>query len=154
VRADLYFPDLYIGTPMTGGWRFVAFCTFSELWKIEVFQSLPTTSLLSQLRCVILVASSAEKPISSTLAMHRCVQSSELLKYRSAHCVPERIARVRHAIIDADWPALAKEICADSDQMHAICADAQPPIRVYYFGRNFKTVFRIIFSSFLTPAIS
>ena len=77
----------------------------------------------------------ARKQIGSTIAMERSVRTSELLHYRSTVCVPRRIAAVRRALHDGDWPALAKEVVRDSNQMHAVCVDTSPPIHVRRFDR-------------------
>lgn len=76
---------------------------------------------------LILVVNDSRKKTSSTVGMKRGVDTSDLLKFRAEHCVPQRIAGMVDAIKKHDFPKLAKITMIDSNQLHAITLDTFPP---------------------------
>lgn len=79
------------------------------------------------MRILVLVVSDARKKSSSTSAMKRSVQTSELLKYRVDHIVPKRTTGIVQAIKDRNFQVFADLTMQDSNQFHAICLDTYPP---------------------------
>lgn len=57
------------------------------------------------------------------------METSELLKYRAAEVVPQRIEAMEKAIAEKDFHSFAQITMQDSNQFHAICQDTYPPIR-------------------------
>ena len=55
------------------------------------------------------------------------METSELLKYRAKHIVPERTNRIQQAIIEKDYKTFAELTMKDSNQMHAAVLDTYPP---------------------------
>uniref|UniRef100_A0A1I7Y744 Diphosphomevalonate decarboxylase n=1 Tax=Steinernema glaseri TaxID=37863 RepID=A0A1I7Y744_9BILA len=82
-----------------------------------------------ELRAIILVTSEKEKAVGSSVGMRLTVQTSELLKYRVSHVVPERVKGLVEAYKNRDFPKLGEIIMADSNQLHAVCLDTRPPLR-------------------------
>ena len=80
------------------------------------------------LRALILVASAARKPISSTAGMQATVATSSLFPYRANTVVPQRMPAMEAAIRARDFPAFAALATADSNSFHATCLDTAPPI--------------------------
>ncbi|XP_063707424.1 diphosphomevalonate decarboxylase [Culicoides brevitarsis] len=80
-----------------------------------------------ELRILILVVNDKKKGTSSTIGMTRSVNTSELLKYRAATCVPRRINQMKAAIENKDFSMFAKITMQDSNQFHAVCLDTYPP---------------------------
>lgn len=76
---------------------------------------------------LILVANDGRKKTSSTKGMQRAVETSELIKYRAKHCVPQRINALTDAIKQRDFETFAKISMQDSNQFHAIALDTYPP---------------------------
>jgi diphosphomevalonate decarboxylase len=91
---------------------------------------------------LILVVSSHRKPIGSTDAMQRSVETSELLKYRADHIVPARMKRMEQAILAQDFDTFAKETMQDSNQFHATCLDTYPP--VFYLNDVSKQIIHVL----------
>lgn len=91
---------------------------------------------------LILVVSSHRKPIGSTDAMERSVQTSDLLKHRAAVVVPERMKRMEEAIQKKDFQAFAIETMKDSNQFHAVCLDTYPP--VFYLNDLSKQIVNVL----------
>lgn len=79
------------------------------------------------MRILVLVVNDARKKSSSTSAMKRSVQTSELLKYRVDHIVPKRTTAIVKAIKDRNFQVFADLTMQDSNQFHAICLDTYPP---------------------------
>ncbi|KAH0535416.1 diphosphomevalonate decarboxylase [Cotesia glomerata] len=79
-----------------------------------------------EMRVIILVVNDSSKKISSAVGMKRCVQTSELLKYRAEVCVPKRVELMQKAIINKNYQQFAELTMKDSNQMHAVCLDAYP----------------------------
>ena len=76
---------------------------------------------------LILVVNDGRKKTSSTKGMQRAVETSELIKYRAKHCVPQRINAITDAIKQRDFETFAKITMQDSNQFHAIALDTYPP---------------------------
>ncbi|KAK0424221.1 hypothetical protein QR680_008554 [Steinernema hermaphroditum] len=82
-----------------------------------------------ELRAIILVTSEKEKAVGSSTGMRFTVETSELLKYRVSHVVPERVKSLIEAYRNRDFQKLGEIIMADSNQLHAVCLDTKPPLR-------------------------
>ncbi|XP_052123511.1 diphosphomevalonate decarboxylase isoform X2 [Frankliniella occidentalis] len=80
-----------------------------------------------EMHVIILVVNDKKKKVSSTSGMQRSVETSELLKHRVAHCVPQRIAAIEKAIHNRDFPTFAEITMKDSNQFHAVALDTYPP---------------------------
>eukprot|EP01122_Echinamoeba_exundans_P002663 TRINITY_DN1261_c0_g2_i1.p1 TRINITY_DN1261_c0_g2~~TRINITY_DN1261_c0_g2_i1.p1 ORF type:complete len:405 (+),score=119.65 TRINITY_DN1261_c0_g2_i1:57-1271(+) len=95
-----------------------------------------------EMAILILVVSSHRKPIGSTDAMERSVQTSDLLKHRAAVVVPERMKRMEEAIHKKDFQSFAIETMKDSNQFHAVCLDTYPP--VFYLNDLSKQIVNVL----------
>lgn len=93
------------------------------------------------MRVIICVINDAQKDVSSSEGMLRSVQTSQLLKYRSSTVVPERISKIKSAILDKDFERFASITMQDSNQFHAICLDTFPPL--FYLNDTSRQVVRI-----------
>jgi len=80
-----------------------------------------------EMRILVLVVSDQRKKVSSSSGMQNSVKTSELLKYRVSHCVPERTEAIIKAIISKDFDTFADITMKDSNQFHAVCLDTFPP---------------------------
>lgn len=80
-----------------------------------------------EMRILVLVVNDSQKKVSSAVGMRRGMETSELLKYRVKHIVPERTNRMQQAIIQKDFKTFAELTMTDSNQMHACCLDTHPP---------------------------
>lgn len=76
---------------------------------------------------LILVVNDGRKKTSSTKGMQRAVETSDLIKYRAKHCVPQRVTAITDAINQRDFETFAKITMQDSNQFHAIALDTYPP---------------------------
>jgi diphosphomevalonate decarboxylase len=94
------------------------------------------------LRILILVVNDSKKTTSSTGGMSRSVKTSELLKHRVAHCVPERLTSIVKAIKDHNFPEFAKITMQDSNQFHAVCQDTYPPC--FYMNDVSKMIINMV----------
>jgi len=81
------------------------------------------------LRVFIVVACGERKSVGSTEGMRRSVETSELLRHRAEVVVPRRIKELEDAIETKNFPEFARIAMAESNQLHAICADSYPTIR-------------------------
>ncbi len=79
-----------------------------------------------ELRDVIVISSPGEKGVSSADG-HRLARSSEMLAARLA-AVPERVGRVRRAIVDRDLTRLGEAAEEDALSMHAVMMTSRPPL--------------------------
>jgi diphosphomevalonate decarboxylase len=95
-----------------------------------------------EMEILILVVSSHRKPIGSTDAMQRGVQTSDLLRLRAEQVVPARMARMEKAILSKDFDSFARETMQDSNQFHATCLDTYPP--VFYLNDVSKQIIHVI----------
>lgn len=89
-------------------------------------QIVPATHWPS-IRILILVVNDARKKIGSTPGMQRSVETSELLKHRASHVVPQRIEQMIKAIKNHDFETFAEVTMKDSNQLHSFCLDTYPP---------------------------
>lgn len=80
-----------------------------------------------EMRILVLVVSDKRKKVSSSTGMQNSVNTSELLKYRTSHCVPQRTEAIVKAIINKDFDTFADITMKDSNQFHAVCLDTFPP---------------------------
>ncbi|KHJ86296.1 putative diphosphomevalonate decarboxylase [Oesophagostomum dentatum] len=83
-----------------------------------------------ELRAVIVVLDEAEKEVGSSIGMRRSMETSELLKHRAHAVVPERIKRITLALKERNFDEFARITMADSNQLHAVCLDTFPPLKV------------------------
>ncbi|XP_014290226.1 diphosphomevalonate decarboxylase isoform X2 [Halyomorpha halys] len=79
------------------------------------------------IRILILVVSDSRKKISSSYGMQRSVETSELLKHRATHIVPQRTEQIIKAIKNHDFETFAELTMKDSNQLHSVCLDTYPP---------------------------
>lgn len=87
-----------------------------------------------ELKVMILVVSNKQKSVGSTEAMHRSVNTSELLKYRVENCVPKRLQMLENAITEKDFETFSLLTMKESNQLHSICQDTFPPISPPYMN--------------------
>lgn len=80
------------------------------------------------LRALILVASAAQKDVSSTAGMQATVHTSGLFPARVETLVPERMATMEAAIQARDFATFARVTMRESNSFHATCLDTEPPI--------------------------
>ncbi|VDL75705.1 unnamed protein product [Nippostrongylus brasiliensis] len=92
-------------------------------------QRLPGTSW-PELRCVIVVLDESEKEVGSSEGMRRTAASCEVLQYRASTVVPARIQRLLKAYETHNFDEFARIVMADSNQLHAVCMDSFPPLKV------------------------
>jgi len=95
-----------------------------------------------EVRAVILVVSDAQKDTSSTAGMRTSVETSELLKYRAATVVPERMKQMEAAWRARDFDAFGRLTMQDSNQFHAVCLDTYPPI--FYMNDTSRAIIRLV----------
>ncbi|XP_034195922.1 mevalonate diphosphate decarboxylase isoform X1 [Osmia lignaria lignaria] len=80
-----------------------------------------------EMRILILVVNDSKKKVSSAIGMKRTMETSELLKHRVKHVVPDRANRMQQAIIEKDFKTYAEITMKDSNQLHALNLDTYPP---------------------------
>lgn len=81
------------------------------------------------LRIFVIVVNDTRKKVGSTAGMQLTVKTSTLLKHRVEHVVEDRMKAACDAIKDKDFPTLADVIMKESNQLHAVCLDTNPPLR-------------------------
>ena len=81
-----------------------------------------------ELRIGICIVSENVKSIGSTEGMNRCVDTSPKMRIRFTDVVDDQIAKAIHAFSVRDFASLGEIIMKESDTLHEICAEAQPPI--------------------------
>jgi diphosphomevalonate decarboxylase len=94
------------------------------------------------LEALILVVSDARKDTGSTEGMQLTVETSDLLKHRIEHVVPERMQLMEKAILENDFDTFAEITMKDSNQFHAVCLDTYPPI--FYLNDVSKAIIKVI----------
>ncbi|KAG9305079.1 hypothetical protein G9A89_007719 [Geosiphon pyriformis] len=94
------------------------------------------------LEVLICVVSDAKKGISSTEGMQSTVNSSELLKHRITHVVPNRMVKIENAILARDFQTFAEITMRDSNQFHAVCLDTFPPI--FYLNDVSRAIIQLL----------
>ncbi|KAI6174417.1 Diphosphomevalonate decarboxylase [Aphelenchoides besseyi] len=105
-------------------------------------ETLAGSSAWTSLRAVVFELSDRVKDVSSTIGMQRTLETSTLFDYRIRVVVPDRIQRyvrfsvhfivmlrLKEAIASFDFNQLAEITMADSNQLHAVCLDSNPPLR-------------------------
>lgn len=75
-----------------------------------------------------MVASAAQKDVSSTAGMQATVRTSGLFLARVETLVPKRMATMEAAIFAKDFAAFAHVTMRESNSFHATCLDTDPPI--------------------------
>ncbi|KAI6195267.1 Diphosphomevalonate decarboxylase [Aphelenchoides besseyi] len=112
----------------------------TKLGKLK--ETLAGSSAWTSLRAVVFELSDRVKDVSSTIGMQRTLETSTLFDYRIRVVVPDRIQRyvrfsvhfivmlrLKEAIASFDFNQLAEITMADSNQLHAVCLDSNPPLR-------------------------
>ncbi|KAH9978734.1 Diphosphomevalonate decarboxylase [Lactifluus volemus] len=94
------------------------------------------------IHALICVVSDDKKGTSSTSGMQRTVETSPLLQHRIAHVVPARMAAIKEAILQRDFPAFARITMQDSNQFHAVALDTDPPI--FYLNDVSRAIIAVI----------
>lgn len=95
-----------------------------------------------ELCAVVCVVSDQAKDTSSTSGMQTTAATSELLRYRTRHVVPERVERMEAAYLARDFATFAKLTMQDSNQFHATCLDTYPPIM--YLSDVSRAIIRLV----------
>lgn len=88
------------------------------------------------LRAVIIVLNEARKKVGSSVGMRQTVRTSTLLNAR-LKMVPKRVSELRDAIIAKNFAKLAEITMAESNQLHAVCLDTYPPLKVSIYSKFF-----------------
>ncbi len=81
-----------------------------------------------EMRALILVASAAQKDVSSTAGMQETVKTSTLFTARVEE-VPKRMSEMEKAIQERNFDAFARITMRESNSFHATCLDTDPPIQ-------------------------
>ncbi|KAL5967992.1 Diphosphomevalonate decarboxylase [Taenia solium] len=89
-----------------------------------------------ELRVLICVTSSHEKPVSSSEAMRRTVATSPLFQEARATVVGQRLPRFIDVFGQRDFAALAELTMRESNELHAFCLDSWPPV-IYLNATSF-----------------
>jgi len=79
------------------------------------------------MRCLILVANDSRKKVASSVGMKTSTETSEFLKFRAKHIVPERTETMAKAIKEKDFDTFAELTMKDSNSLHSVCLDTFPP---------------------------
>lgn len=95
--------------------------------KDSVATQIADASHWPEMRALILVVGDKAKKTSSTRGMNITAETSELLKHRIQHCVPQRTTSIIQAIKEKNFPKFAEITMKDSNQFHAVCMDSYPP---------------------------
>ncbi|XP_046841721.1 diphosphomevalonate decarboxylase-like [Xenia sp. Carnegie-2017] len=98
----------------------------------------------TEMHILVLVVSEEKKETSSTSGMRRSVETSELLKLRAEHVVPQRMYEMKQAILNKDFEKFADLTMKDSNQFHAICLDTFPPIIPPYMNSISHSIIQLI----------
>ncbi|VBB32246.1 unnamed protein product [Acanthocheilonema viteae] len=91
------------------------------------------------LRSLILVTSHDAKKVGSSNGMQSTVKTSKLLQARM-DIVPKQIMKLKNAFRDRDFGKFAEVVMSDSGQLHALCMDTMPSLRV-----PFQFLFQLFF---------
>lgn len=94
-----------------------------------------------EMRVLVCVINDQKKDVSSSDGMKLSVQTSSLLKDRASVVVPDRISRMKRAILDKDFDTFADLTMRDSNQFHAICLDTYPPL--FYMNDTSRMIIKI-----------
>lgn len=94
-----------------------------------------------EMKVIICVVNDGKKEISSSQGMLNSCKTSELLEYRANHIVPQRVSKLKEAILGRDFDTFAEITMKDSNQFHAICLDSHPPI--FYLNETSQQIIKI-----------
>ncbi|KAI9033360.1 diphosphomevalonate decarboxylase [Hyaloraphidium curvatum] len=95
-----------------------------------------------EMEALIMVVSDAKKGVGSTEGMQETVETSDLIKRRIDHSVPERMELMKKAILARDFDAFAELTMKDSNQFHATCLDTFPPI--FYLNDVSRSIIQLV----------
>ncbi|KAH7699864.1 diphosphomevalonate decarboxylase [Aphelenchoides avenae] len=114
-------------------------------WKVlsepeeSICESIVDNTHWPELRSVIIVINACEKKVGSSDGMQRTATTSTLMKTRLEEVVPCRVQRLREAIRNKDFVSLAEVTMMESNQLHAVCLDAYPPLH-YLNDSSFRLI--------------
>lgn len=94
------------------------------------------------MRALIVVASDAQKDISSTAGMQATVETSVLFQTRARDVVPQRMKQMEAAIEVRDFSTFGLLCMRDSNNFHSTCADTWPPI--FYLNDTSRAAIRMV----------
>ncbi|XP_076650046.1 mevalonate diphosphate decarboxylase [Halictus rubicundus] len=93
----------------------------------SIAKQIVPASYWPEMRVLILVVHDVQKKVSSAIGMKRGMETSELLRYRVKHIIPEAANKMHKAIIEKDFKSFAELTMKDSNSMHATTLDTYPP---------------------------
>jgi diphosphomevalonate decarboxylase len=108
----------------------------------SVAEQIAPTSHWPSMKAAILVVSAKKKGVSSTAGMQATVATSELFSHRVQHSVPERMEKMKAAILKKDFATFAEITMKDSNQFHSVCLDTYPPI--FYLNDVSRGIIRVV----------
>lgn len=91
-----------------------------------------------ELRDIIIVVDASAKKVSSSVGHEATVRTSALYKARPDFVETQENPKLRKAIQDKDFEAMAQIIMQDSNNLHAVMLDTWPPI--IYLNDNSKEI--------------
>uniref|UniRef100_A0A0N5AW35 Diphosphomevalonate decarboxylase n=1 Tax=Syphacia muris TaxID=451379 RepID=A0A0N5AW35_9BILA len=94
------------------------------------------------LRAIVLVTLHEKKSIGSTSGMRQTAKTSELFRHRVDKVIPEHVKKLRKAIYDKDFATFAAITMSESNQLHALCMDTNPPLK--YLSEDSWHLIRIV----------
>uniref|UniRef100_A0A914E1Z1 Mvd1 C-terminal domain-containing protein n=1 Tax=Acrobeloides nanus TaxID=290746 RepID=A0A914E1Z1_9BILA len=94
------------------------------------------------LRAVIIVCSTTEKDIGSTVGMKASLATSSFMRTRVEEDVPVRVKELISAVEYRNFRQLAEITMRESDQLHAICLDTWPPL--LYLNESSRQIMRFV----------
>ena len=94
------------------------------------------------MRAIVLVASAAQKDVSSTSGMQTTVATSGLFPQRANVVVPKAMKDMQNAILEKDFETFADVTMAESNSFHSVCSDTKPPI--FYLNSTSHAAIRIV----------
>lgn len=95
-----------------------------------------------ELKILALSLNDAKMKLTSTEAMRKCAETSQLLKLRAKHLVPEYMLELRDAIHNKSFHHFAKIVMQDTNQVQGCCMDAQPPI--FFSNHHLELVMEVV----------
>ncbi|KAF2368885.1 Diphosphomevalonate decarboxylase [Trinorchestia longiramus] len=81
-----------------------------------------------ELHVILCVVSGRRKKTGSTEGMRRCVKTSVVMNMRLTSTVEQRTKSIMKAIAEKDWSSFCDLTMSDSQEMHAACMTACPPL--------------------------
>ncbi|KAH8602137.1 GHMP kinase [Bisporella sp. PMI_857] len=94
------------------------------------------------MRALVLVASAAQKDVSSTAGMQTTVATSGLFPQRANVVVPKAMIDMKNAILEKDFETFADVTMAESNSFHSVCSDTKPPI--FYLNSTSHAAIRVV----------